>query len=70
MDRGTGVNDVKLPTAEQIKRVLKVFQDQGIAIGRVDILADGVSVHPPGETEGKSAYDLWKEQDDARNPHS
>lgn len=61
---------MKLPTAEQIKRVLKVFQDQGIAIGRVDILSDGVSVHPPGTPEEKSAYDLWKEQDDARTPHS
>lgn len=61
---------MKLPTAEQIKRVLKVFQDQGIPIGRVDILSDGVSVHPPGAPEEKSAYDLWKEQDNAGAPHS
>ena len=61
---------MKLPTAEQIKRVLKVFQDQGIPIGRVDVLSDGVSVYPPGAPEEKSAYDQWKEQDNAGTPHS
>lgn len=66
----SGGRNVKLPTAEQIKRVLKVFQDQGIPIGRVDILSDGVSVYPPATPEEKSPYDQWKEQDNARNSHS
>jgi len=62
---------VRLATDAQIKRVLKVLRDEGLPIGRVDILDNGISVstistpaapQPAGGAAG-SAYDAWKEQD-------
>ena len=59
---------MKLPSNQQIERVIKLLRDQGVQIGRVDILSSGVSVYPLGDVGG-SAYDDWKNESNDRTAH-
>jgi hypothetical protein len=61
----------RLPSDREIKRVINTLRDLGVQIGAVDIRADGVTVHPPTESGGGSAYDRWKAKDKNRDeaPH-
>ena len=62
---------MRLPSDREIKRVINTLRDLGVQIGAVDIRSDGVTVHPPVESGGASAYDRWKAKDAGRDqsPH-
>lgn len=57
----------------EIKRVLSLLKEQGVDVGActIDIRVDGVTVSPPVESQGASAYDRWKAKDAGRDqaPH-
>ena len=59
---------MKLPTDQQIKRILAILREEGVPIGKIDILETGVSVSTIAEDkpETGSAYDSWKKQDHDR----
>lgn len=57
----------RLPSDREIRRVITTLRELGVAIGAVDIRADGVTVHPPVESGGASAYDRWKAKDADRD---
>lgn len=50
----------------EICRVLSLLRDQGVAIGAVDVRADGVTVYPATPAPG-TAYDQWKTKDEVRD---
>ncbi|QQN73905.1 hypothetical protein [Croceicoccus sp. YJ47] len=53
-----------IPDAE-LRRALDTLKEYGVAIGAVDIRADGVTVYPTAATPGNE-YDRWKAQDAGR----
>lgn len=53
---------MKLLPSTEIKRVIKAAKDAGIAIGSVDIRADGIAIYPPTESAVGNAYDAWKKK--------
>ena len=61
----------RLPSDREITRVLNTLRRAGVKIGAVDIRVDGVTVHPPVESGGASAYDRWKTKDQGgdQSPH-
>jgi len=63
---------MRLPTDKQIKRIIALLRAEGVPIGRVDILDNGVSISTiaaePAKAAGGSAYDDWKAQDNDRAP--
>ena len=52
------IEPVRFPPSPEIKRAIKAAKDAGIAIGSVDIRADGVTIHPPSTTH-RNAFDDW-----------
>lgn len=55
----------KLLSSPEIKRVLKAAKDAGIEFGAVDIRADGITLHPIGESGAKpDAFEIWKQNHD------
>lgn len=61
----------RLPSDREIKRVINTLRELGVVIGAVDIRTDGVTVHPPVESGGATAYDRWKAKDKGcdQTPH-
>lgn len=54
---------MKLLSSAEIKRVIKAAKDAGVAIGTVDIRADGIAIYPPSESAG-NAFDAWIKNND------
>lgn len=50
-----------VPTAE-VEQHITALRKLGVAIGAVDIRADGVTVYPPQQQPGND-YDRWKAQE-------
>lgn len=50
-----------VPTAE-VEQHIALLRKMGIAIGAVDIRADGVTIFPPQQQPGND-YDRWKAQE-------
>lgn len=58
---------MKFPASPEIKRVLAAARKAGVEIGSVDIRFDGVTIHPPTQSQsGMSAYEKWA----SREPRS
>lgn len=57
----------RLVPNSEIERVLKTLIKLGVQIGSVDIRSDGVTVHPPAESQGGNEYDRWKAKDQNRD---
>jgi hypothetical protein len=55
-----------VPTAE-VEQHIQLLQRLKVPIGAIDIRGDGVTIHPPAESQTGSAYDRWKAKDTYRD---
>lgn len=55
-----------VPTAEVEQHII-LLRRLGVPIGVIDIRGDGVTIHPPAESQVGSAYDRWKAKDARRD---
>jgi hypothetical protein len=56
-----------VPTAE-VEQHIELLRRLNVPIGAIDIRGDGVTIHPPAESQGGgSAYDRWKAKDARRD---
>ena len=65
---GAVVPQMKFPSSPEIKRILAAVEKAGIEIGSVDIRADGVTIHPPTQSQSEmSPYEKWKAKSEPRS---
>lgn len=55
-----------VPTAE-VEQHIQLLRRLNVPIGAIDIRGDGVTIHPPAESQTGNAYDRWKAKDARRD---